>query len=280
MYNEIRLTIRKKKVESVPLEYGLIKIKRETPIIISFTSFLPRLDSLHYVVRSLLQQSIKPDRIILYLGEDVIPEDLPDSLRKMKRYGLEIEFRKDNLKSHKKYYYAMSENPNAIIVTVDDDLIYPSNMLALLLDAYKDYSDCVIAARVHKMTFDQNGNIRPYKEWDYEYTKPSSPSKCLFATGGAGCLYPPHLLDDSLLDATLINQLCLNADDVWLKFMEIRNNVKVKMAKKTIWENTLLITEVQDVGLYHSNVFQYDNDVYMQKCLNYFKLSGNAFIDS
>ena len=38
--------------------------------------------------------------------------------------GLTIRFCED-LKAHKKYYYAFKEYPDDIVITVDDDVIYP-----------------------------------------------------------------------------------------------------------------------------------------------------------
>lgn len=138
-------------------------------IIISLTSFKPRLDMLHFALRSLFLQTHMPDRIILYFGDDVKEKDLTNETLKLKQYGLEIEFRQDDLKSHKKYYYAMTENPDAIIVTVDDDFIYPSNMLESLVKLHEDSPDCIITVRAHRIKFDHEGEILPYMQWDWEY---------------------------------------------------------------------------------------------------------------
>ena len=76
-----------------------------------------------------------PDAIILYLDDDV--EELPDSLRKLEKYGLQIEWRPGRIKPHKKYYYAIKEHPDDIVVTVDDDVMYPAELIESLYKTHR-----------------------------------------------------------------------------------------------------------------------------------------------
>ena len=53
-------------------------------IIVSLTSYPPRIDSVHKVVESLYRQSVPADAIVLYLSLDEFPQaaaSLPGSLR-------------------------------------------------------------------------------------------------------------------------------------------------------------------------------------------------------
>ena len=47
------------------------------------------------------------------------------------------------------------------------------------------------------------------------------------ATGVGGVLYPPHALPPETFDTEKIQELCLCADDIWLKYMELLGDVKV-----------------------------------------------------
>ena len=69
-------------------QYRVNTVQRERKIIVSLTSFPARFEKLHLVIRSLLVQTMPPDAIILYLDDDV--EELPDSLRKLEKYGLHL----------------------------------------------------------------------------------------------------------------------------------------------------------------------------------------------
>ena len=76
-------------------------------IIVSFTSYPPRIKSVHRVVESLYRQTVKADEIILYLSLDEFPKveaELPEKLRRMiGQGGFRIAWVCGNLKSHKKY---------------------------------------------------------------------------------------------------------------------------------------------------------------------------------
>ena len=78
---------------------------------ISFTSYPGRIYSVVKVVESLWLQTMKADDIVLWLSEEEFPnkdKDLPEQLRNMLgQNGFRVEWVSDNLKSHKKYYYAL-----------------------------------------------------------------------------------------------------------------------------------------------------------------------------
>ena len=82
---------------------GVEEPSRQQKIIVSLTSYPERFRYLHLTVKSLLLQTVKPDKIILYLGDDARDAPLPEALVRLKKKGLSIEYRTGNLRSHKKY---------------------------------------------------------------------------------------------------------------------------------------------------------------------------------
>ena len=108
------------------------EIKRETPIIVSLTSYRERFKDLPLTLYSLLNQSLKPDRIILWLDNEY--EDLtnlPYEITQFIKNGLEIRFVKD-IGPYTKVIYAFKEYRNAVIVSADDDIYYTKNWLKKL----------------------------------------------------------------------------------------------------------------------------------------------------
>ena len=81
---------------------GVEEPSRQQKIIVSLTSYPKRFRYLHLTVKSLLLQTVKPDKIILYLGDDARDVPLPEALVRLKKKGLSIEYRTGNLRSHKK----------------------------------------------------------------------------------------------------------------------------------------------------------------------------------
>lgn len=274
-----RFNERVSEIESAKAVYGLNKEERGEEIIVSLTSFPARFDSLHLVIKSILCQSMKPDRLILFLDDTVSVDILPESLTALKKYGLEIEFRSYNMKPHKKYYYAMKEHPESIVITIDDDIMYPNDLISTLYECHKKFENCVIATRSHRILFDNNGQIKKYNQWKWMDESTNTPSMELMATGCGGVLYPAHCMSDKLLDYELIKDLSLNADDLWLKVMQVLVHTPVVNCNQEIRKKRVVVDGSQEESLNASNVHENVNDVYMDNLINYFKLTKKDFME-
>ena len=127
--------------------------KREHHIVVSLTSFPARFKFLHYSIKSIMNQSLKPDVILLVLTKEEIKDEseLPSSVLNLKKHGLKIFFADSNLKPHNKYLYAMRLYPESLLITVDDDNIYDKNLIQDLYKSFLKYPASVSAKRVHKI---------------------------------------------------------------------------------------------------------------------------------
>ena len=228
---------------------------RKKKIVVSLTSYPGRINVVPATISTLLRQTVKPDKIVLWLGEEKFPnQKLPDIFEDLKRYGIEIRFRPD-LKSHTKYFYAIQEFPEDIIITVDDDNLYQKNLIEELYNSYNQYPNCVSALRVHRIRFNDDCTIKKYNEWHYEYCgKTGSCSHQYFATGVGGVLYPPHALRPEVTNLEIIQRYCHNHDDLWLKIMEVMNGTKVVIAGNSKVKYTEAIIGSQETAQWKENV--------------------------
>jgi Glycosyl transferase family 2 len=253
---------------------GILKndsTKKEPQVIVSLTTFPPRMNTIWMVLESLLRQTQKPDKIILWLASTQFStiEDVDLRVRKMQIRGLEIRFC-DDYKSHKKYYYAMKEYSNDIIITVDDDIFYPENMLETLLKKHKEYPDSVVCYRAHRITL-TNGKVNRYIYWDYSSRDFLGPDNLLMATGCGGVLYPPHCLSKEVFNSRAINELCLNADDIWLKCMSYINGTKTVKVRK-IFSEMFSTKGSNDTGLAKNNVIEGHNDIQLKNIISKYNI--------
>jgi len=260
-------------LQSLPLQWyysvkkrysQLNKSSRNHHIVVSLTSFPARFGTLHFAIKSILNQSMKPDVILLCLTKDEAKDEseLPQSVLELKKYGLQIYFADDNLKPHNKYFYAMKLYPNSLIITVDDDNMYDKALISELYSSFQKYPSAVSARRVHKIVKNKRNIILPYNKWRYEHKKKKEPSLDLLATGVGGVLYPPGLLPTETFDVVKIRELCLNADDIWLKFMELKNNIPVVWVKGRR-VHPLNIKQAQKINLQKDNYHANLNDCYI-----------------
>ena len=199
--------------------------------IVTLTSYPPRMQYVGRSLETIFSQTRTPDAVYLWLIASDFPEglaSLPEDVLALREKGLQIRFADIDLKVHNKYFWTLREHNDDIIITVDDDVLYRPNVLEKLLDSYKAHPEAVSAMRAHRITFDDEGAIKPYTEWVFEYAEDlSCPRMDLLATGVCGVLYPPHSLDSALMTIEDIQKLCIEADDIWLKIIELVNAIPV-----------------------------------------------------
>lgn len=267
---KLEITLQKKMFSE--LGYKMTRADWNIPngLIVSLTSFPTRIHFVPKVIESILSQTVKADKILLWLAEEQFPNkegDLPAQLIEQLKCGLDICWC-DDLKPHKKYYYAMRNFPDHIVVTVDDDVIYPNNLIETLLESYVKYPYAVSAMRAHFITFGPNGNILPYEKWKREYRRVGEPSMALCATGVGGILYPPNIMNNELFNKDAIKKLCIYADDLWLKVMQVIACTPVVIAAPP--QKLVYIDGSQEEALWRMNDLAGANDTQLSNILEYY----------
>lgn len=236
---------------------------RSKKITVSLTSYPARIEYVSKVIRNIAAQTIKPHRIVLWLSQDQFPggrADLPQELTQLEENGvLSIEFRAGDLRSHKKYFYAMQEYPDDVIITADDDLEYPADMISTLYHSYIAFPHCVSAMRVHVVALDEvNKKILAYSKWLKQFDRDIFlPSRQFFATTGAGCLFPAGIVDKKAFCSDKILELCPYADDIWLNLMLLSKGVETVCAVRNFY---LHYSAPQDGSLFEMNVGENKNE--------------------
>lgn len=260
------------------MEYALNQVERQEKVIVSMTTYKERFAGICDCIKSLCLQKVKPDKICIYFGSDVTPDDLTSEMLEFMQYGVEYFFDDtENLKSHKKYYYAFQAFPDDVIITVDDDVYYPPDWLQKMMKTHRKFPDAVCAWRLHKMTFTDT-DLKDYRFWIDEYRKEKEPSFSLLPTGVGGVLYPPRIFDNDVLDKELFKTLCFNADDIWLKISYTKRGVKTVWVPN--WEVSFAGTEkVQKSSLSDSNVANNQNDVILKNVMDKMGLDYRMFLD-
>lgn len=214
--------------------YDVARLKGErlckitNPVVVSVTSYPARIDSVYQTIQTLKNQSVKPDKIILYLSRAEFPKkrpSLPRNLTDLLDDTFEIHWIDKTLRSFQKIIPALREFPDAILVTADDDILYTENWLKLLLAAYSECPNIIHCHRAHRIVFNK-GKIAPYNAWKMSFKNESAVYNN-FLTGVGGVLYPPHCLDKNILNESEFLELCPMADDIWIWAMAVKNHTKI-----------------------------------------------------
>ena len=211
--------------------YGLNTAPRDKKLIVTLTSFPERIKEVHLGITTLLNQTLKPDMIILWLAEEEFPQkekDLPPALLNLQKYGLTIKWC-ENLKSYKKIIPALLEYPEDILVTADDDLFYPKDWLELLYNSYTRNPNFIHCHRMKEISIKKEGQNSTVKyltaNVDFQ-----DENKTYIATSGAGILFPPHSLYKENTHSELFLEFAPQGDDLWLSAMAELNDTKIKLA--------------------------------------------------
>lgn len=248
-------------------------------IIVSLTSFPARIDIVWMVIDSMFHQKKMPSRICLYLSKEEFPRhkySLPARLLKYEMHGLEIYFVENNMRSHKKYLYALRSFKKSRVITIDDDIYYNDNTISNLLDLNKQYPDTICSNTVHVMKFDNDGNFLPYNSWTKRASR-QEPSLLNIAVGYNGVLYPPIDYGEEMFDSDKIMSISPKADDLWLKANEVIRGIKV--VNGDFFCRGIEFEKSQAVSLSKTNVQRCENDKQWKLLIQEFSLKREDFND-
>lgn len=216
-------------------------------VIVSFTSYPKRIGTIYKVLDSIISQTVLPDKIVLYLSSSEFKDfgKLPN-FEKYEKYGFEIHWYEENLKSHKKWFYAFQEYRNDIVITIDDDILYSNIALETLLKYHVQFPKCVIARRAAIITRRQDGTIARYVDWcSTTYGFVGIPRMDIAATTGGMTLFLPWLFNSEIFNVNVFMEKCPYADDLWIKIMEVYSGIPTVLAEKK-WEDPVLKEHQKD----------------------------------
>ncbi len=265
IYHSLRLS-------SLPATKLKVGDSKPIPVIVSLTSIPSRLKTLHLVIRSLLDQEVMPQKIVLWLHND-LKESIPGKLRQL--VGPIFEIRYSELKcSHRKLVHSLMAFPTDIIVTCDDDLLYRKDWLKLLFQAHLNNSSAVLANQTRYIRYDDNGELLPYTQWSKgEHTVFNQ--KAVIPIGAGGVLYPPKSLDNKTTNSQLFLKLTPKADDLWFKAMTLLNETDSFLVDKRP-KSPIPIIGSQKQSLKKTNIGEDKNRVQWLAVSKYFEIDINA----
>ena len=248
---------------------GITAQKRKQKIIVSLTTYPKRIGTIWLTIETLLRQSVKPDEVILWLAPTQFPnrkDDLPENLLRLQSRGLTIRFC-DDLRSHKKYYYALQEYPDDLVILADDDMFYPRDTVRKLLRMHKKWPGdiCCITAQVMEPEF-----TTPPSQWRNPHLyEDLIHSDRIQTFTGSGTLIPPNALHPDAFDREMLQRLCFSADDLWVTFMARRKGTRITTLKK--WcPFPICIYGTAEGSLYYINGEGKQNDVQWQNLLEHY----------
>lgn len=241
-------------------------------VIVSLTTYGKRLKDVAITIESIMQGSMKPNRIMLWIDESWRDKRLPIALQNQQKRGLEVCFCKD-IRSYTKLVPSLKECPNDIIITIDDDVLYRYDLVERLFDTYLENPSRIVANRIHRIVLGKDGKPVSYLKWKWN-DNPQDVSPLNFFTGVGGVLYPPHSLDDEVFNEEVFLDICKYADDVWFNAMALKKGTNVVKGCSYNENGLDYYFTNQEVSLHNINVsgIGSSNDIQIAKVLEKYDL--------
>ncbi len=244
----------------------------EEDITVSLTTFGERIETVYLTLESLARQTIKPTNVWLWLSNTEFKgKPLPISLERLKVRGLEIKYCED-IKSYKKLIPTLRELKKGVVITIDDDVVYPENTIEKLIRAHQKYPESICCNIAKRITYSSNGDILPYNDWDV-YVKESEPSDLLLPIGVGGVLYFEGCFDDKVLNFELFNELSPSADDLWFKVMAYLKGKSTYTTGLFKEDSLTYLDSTHFRPLSNSNIKNNGNNLQLKSLMEYFQIN-------
>jgi len=180
---------------------------------------------------SLLTQSVQPDRIILWLSNEYELSELPYYITRYIKNGLEIRFVED-IGEYNKIIYALKEYSNSIVVTAEDDIIYPKDWLKKLYHSYITNPQDIHLHRAMGVKL-YNNNLASIKDWS-TFSKEEIAEFSNFIVSDGGVLYPPNCFVKEVFREDIYKKNAPTNPDIWLWFIALVSKRKIRVVKNHI----------------------------------------------
>jgi hypothetical protein len=219
--------------------------------VVSLTTYGKRSRTVYLAIESIGRGRVRPSRLILWLDDRAIFDNLPATIRRLVERGLEVKLCED-YGPHKKYYpYLQSlQRFEVPLVTADDDALYPRDWLKGLAHAFQQYPDVVNCHKARAMRFNE-GEIEKYESW--KLVTSTQPKFCHVATGVGGVIYPPAFLRTLKNAGEGFVDLCPMGDDLWLHAQAVRAGYKIRQIRPQPLV-PLAIPGTESAGLWKANI--------------------------
>ncbi|MEB3266020.1 MAG: hypothetical protein VKN13_05330 [Cyanobacteriota bacterium] len=204
-------------------------------IFVGLTSIRGREWALRRTLQSLLRQKKLKDgsKINVYLflsdhsylldaGFRGVPFVIADQIARSKLCSVKLSIRfTENIGPYRKLLplakIAREEgaDPDPILITADDDTLYPRDWVQRLVNAQDRYR-CVVAFRGRQIKL-HNGSVGLYRSWAKKGQALLKPSLLTVPTGKDGVCYRMSQLHQDLFDDRHARLIAGHADDLWFK---------------------------------------------------------------
>jgi hypothetical protein len=202
----------------------------DADVVVSMTSHGSRVRRVHHALESIARGDVRPAHMILWVSDTLEGRPLPANLRRLQRRGLEVDFYRDDIGPHMKYYpYVVSKSDHKqALVTADDDARYSKDWLRGLLEAHA-LDRSVICTYVSRRLEFIGDDFAPWLSMPM--LDNAFPDQRNAVLGFGGAIYPPAFLDTLRHAGEGFRECTLMNDDIWLTYIAVTTGFLVRQVR-------------------------------------------------
>lgn len=194
----------------------------ESPIIINITTWTKRDYCLYPMLKHLQKQTLKPDKIILWLShEEYDYKKLPENIQKCidEKLLTEVMWVDKNTYCHKRFECFKYFN-DCYNIFMDDDILYEPNFIKEIVECSKKHQNCITVYSSNTMYY------KGYKVIKKKITKEPSHYNAFM---GGRCCFPPYIITKDVISENihLRDKYVTKCDESWLRPFLIRHDIKI-----------------------------------------------------
>jgi predicted Ser/Thr protein kinase len=225
-------------------------------IVISLTTIQSRIKNLPKVINSILNKNTLPNIIHIFYSdteniydkgcsdEDIsIFLDTINSYNNNNKNNVEIKLSKvDNYGSYRKIIPALRLYRDHIIITIDDDEIFESDLIGDFIDAYVKYK-CVICSVGRIIDLTNWNNMNDTIDYYNKIFTSDKPYMNILPEGYGGILYHSNMFDNNFInfDYNTLEQNILKNDDIFIRYYTY--NLGIPVFVKYVYQSNMYNTE-------------------------------------
>lgn len=214
---------------------------------VNITTTNNRLDLCSQTVWSLLNQSVLPKKIVIWVSKEAYLIDKgidkePAWAQKLNLIRDIIEFKwTANTGPYRKLFPALAEaTDEQIIVYADDDTIYKENWLKLLSDKFQEHQEeKIVASRVRLSKRNIFGRHKTYMLWPVS-KKEIELDRDYLITGVGGVILKKKHIKDAFVKNQDYLKVCPKSDDFWISEIITRSQTPVLVYPEAMREILLI----------------------------------------
>lgn len=210
---------------------SLPRVNSSEKVVISLTTIPDRMDHLFPTIGSLLDQTVRVDEIALNIprvSRKGIEYRIPEWMKDMKSITIH-RVKEDEGPATKLLPVLRRESDNTRIIVVDDDNIYHSQTIELLVRAFENHlkNGDLVAVTHYGVILEPDGTIPPFKSISRVRTMLCGPKPVDILQGCHGFIVTPRMFPEGTLDLDKRPDEAVSVDDIWFSCWLHLNNIPI-----------------------------------------------------